>query len=831
MLKRLFLWLLGLGFTGAIVGVAGALYAFHYFGKDLPDVEQLASYEPPTVTRVHAGDGRLLAEFAIEKRVAVPIEAIPLRVVHAFLSAEDKTFYQHPGVDLPSIAAAAIKNVQFVMQGRRPVGASTITQQVAKNFLLTNEVSLTRKIKEAIIALRLEKAFTKDRILELYLNEIYLGQGSYGIAAAALNYFDKSMDELTIAEAAYLAALPKAPNNYHPTRRTEAAISRRNWVITQMLENGYVTPEQADAAAAADLKVRERSSAATASADYFVEEVRRKLAELYGDRALYEGGLSVRTTLDSRLQEFAENALSEGLMAYDRRHGWRGPLGVFQDIPEEWDWQASMETVEKPAGALDRWRLATVLSLSGEAAEIGLAGGGTGSIPFAELAWARPWLEDQRVGAAPKSPSDVLVRGALILVEPVTENEEGQEYPEGSFGLRQIPEVSGGMVAMDPRTGRVLAMTGGFNFQESEFNRATQAKRQPGSAFKPFVYLTAFQNGFTPSSIILDAPITIDQGPELEKWKPANYSDKFYGPSTLRLGVEKSRNLMTVRLAQQVGMDKIATTAERFGIVDNLQETLAMSLGAAETTVLRMVTAYSELANGGKAIAPTLIDRIQNRRGATIYRHDDRPCEGCAGVAWQNQPVPVPPDLRPQIADPAAVYQIVSILQGAVQAGTGVRLKELGRPLAGKTGTTNESRDAWFMGFSPNLVAGVYVGFDTPIPLGPRETGSSVALPVFKSFMRDALEGEPITPYRIPPGVRLVWVNRATGEPTSPGAEGAVLEAFLPGTEPGSGYSPPAYSEPALTSGVEGGAEGEAASPAPRPKPPAVENIGRGGLY
>ncbi|WP_455374253.1 penicillin-binding protein 1A [Limibacillus halophilus] len=830
MLKRLFFWLLGLGFTGAIVAVCAVLFALWHYGKDLPEYDQLANYEPPTVTRVHAGDGRLLAEFAVEKRVAVPIEAIPLRVVHAFISAEDKSFYQHPGIDIESIIGAALRNIQLVAAGRRPVGASTITQQVAKNFLLTNEVSIERKIKEAIIALRLEKAFSKDRILELYLNEIYLGQGSYGIAAAALNYFDKSMDELTIAEAAYLAALPKAPNNYHPIRKKEAAISRRNYVISQMLENGYITAEQADEASKADLVVKERSSAATATADYFVEEVRRELAGLYGDDALYKGGMSVRTTLDTRLQAFAEKALQEGLQAYDRRHGWRGPIGVFEEVPEsDWDFAASLETVELPKGGLPSWGVAAVLSTNEEVAIVGLPDGTQGQIPMAELAWARPWLEGQRVGASPKSPAQVLERGQLVFIEPVSENEEGEAYPEGSYALRQIPEVSGGFVAMDPRTGRVLAMTGGFSFATSEFNRATQAKRQPGSSFKPFVYLTAFQNGFTPASIILDAPITIDQGEGLGKWKPANYSDKFYGPSTLRLGIEKSRNLMTVRLAQQVGMEKVAKTAEAFGIVDNLQETLAMALGSAETTVLRMVTAYSELANGGKKITPTLIDRIQNRRGETIYRHDQRPCDACSGVAWQGQSVPAPPDLRPQISDPQTVYQIVSLLQGAVQAGTGVRLKELGRPLAGKTGTTNESRDTWFMGFSPNLVAGVYVGFDTPTPLGNRETGSSVALPVFKSFMAKALEGEPITPYRIPPGLRFVWVNRATGERTEPGAEGAVLESFLPGTEPGSGYKPPLIAEPAAGEAAEG--EGAAAPGAERPKPPAVGNVGGGGIY
>ena len=507
---KLRFWLagfVGLIFLGLLTAAGVAAYIWVSYAKDLPSVESLAEDKPATVTRVHASDGRLLAEYAIENRVFVPIEAIPGRVINAFLSAEDKSFYEHPGVDIESIIGAVITNVKNYSQGRRLVGASTITQQVAKNFLLSNEVSLERKIREAILALRIEKALSKDEILELYFNEIYLGFGSYGVTSAALNYFNKSLDELTVAEAAYMAALPKAPSNYHPTREKAAAIDRRNWVVGQMVENGYITAEEAEAAEAEDLVVREREETEVARADYFTEEVRREIQELYGDDALYKGGLSVRTTVEPDFQQVADRALREGLMAYDKRHGWRGPLGAL-DLEGE-NVLPQLATFQKPLAALDDWQVALVREVSGDAALITLQDMSEGTIPFSQMDWARPWLEGQRVGAAPSSPSDVLNPGDLLLVEPKLSDDEGKEFPEGTYSLQQIPDISGAVVALDPHTGRVLALSGGFNFAESEFNRATQAKRQPGSAIKPFVYLSALENGFTPSSIINDAPFVI----------------------------------------------------------------------------------------------------------------------------------------------------------------------------------------------------------------------------------------------------------------------------------------------------------------------------------
>ena len=760
--------LVALGLSG------GALYVLYQYGRDLPDYQQLADYEPPTVTRVHAGDGRLLAEYAREKRMFVPISAMPKPLIHAFLSAEDKSFYSHPGVDAVGVLRAVVMNLKGMGRDRRPVGGSTITQQVAKNFLLSNEVTLDRKIKEAILAFRIERAFTKDRILELYLNEIYLGLGSYGVAAAALNYFNKSLDELTLPEASYLAALPKAPNNYHPLRQPEAAVSRRNWVIERMREDGYIEEQEAELLKAKPLTMRPRSDTEFVRADYFTEEVRREMLSRYGETALYEGGLSVRTTLDPHLQAIAERALKQGLIAYDRRHGWRGPLSR---IPIERDWAERLSRVQAPV-ALDPWRLAVVLALSETRAEIGLANGARGYVPFDEMKWARPWREDQRVGGGVDEPDDVVEIGDVIAVEALSEG------PSGAFGLRQIPEVDGALIAIDPHTGRVLAMVGGYSMAASQFNRATQALRQPGSAFKAIVYTAALENGFTPSSLILDGPFVIDQGSGLGKWKPANYTRKFYGPSTLRLGIEKSRNLMTVRLAQHIGMEAVAVYAQRLGVVDDMPRTLAMALGASETTLLRLTTAYAMLVNGGKRITPTLIDRIQDRRGRTIYRHDRRPCAECRVSAWEQAREPRVPDDREQVLAAATAYQMVSLLQGVVQRGTGRGVKAVGKPIAGKTGTTNDNRDSWFIGFSPDLAAGVYVGFDAPRTLGRRETGASVAAPLFRDFMAEALRHEPAIPFRVPPGVRLVRVDPATGLPAGPAQTKVILEAFKLGTEP-----------------------------------------------
>ncbi|MCC7015946.1 MAG: penicillin-binding protein 1A [Rhodospirillales bacterium] len=794
---------------GGAVGVAG----FYYFGRGLPDYRQLAVYEPPVMTRVHAGDGRLLAEYATEKRVFVPVNAMPKRVVQAFLSTEDKNFYSHPGVDLVGVARAAIVNLRNWGQSRRPVGASTITQQVAKNFLLTNEVSIERKIKEAILAFRIEHAIGKDRILELYLNEIYLGFGSYGVAAAALNYFNKSLDELTVAEAAFLAALPKAPNNYHPVRNPEAAKARRDWAIGRMQEDGVIGPEEARLARAEPLTVRPRDEIVFVGADYFAEEIRRDLVARYGEQRLYKGGLSVRSTLDSELQEIADRVLRRGIEDYDRRHGWRGPIARLALPPAlltpaaavpgspgialaaatstpplsgantPFDLRAALEALEPPAGLHDR-RLAVVTALREDMAEIALKGGGKATIPLAELRWARAALKDAKLGPSVRHPADVLGMGDVIAVRPVAKDAQGRDYPADTYGLSQIPKAEGALVALDPHTGRVLAMTGGYDYKRSQFNRVTQAQRQPGSAFKPFVYLAALDSGYTPSTLILDAPFVIDQGPGLPKWRPDNYTREFYGPSTMRLGLEKSRNLMTVRLAQTVGIEKVAEYAERFGVVDKLPHRLSMALGAAETTPLRLTAAYAMFVNGGKRITPSLIDRIQDRHGRTVFRHDRRPCLDCQVMQWTERPVPAIPDTRPAVTTPASAYQVVSMLQGAVERGTGRRVAEVGKPLAGKTGTTNDSMDAWFIGFSPDLAVGVFVGYDEPQTLGDKETGGSVAAPVFRDFMKEALADKPAVPFRIPSDIRLVRVNVQTGVPESRRGRDVIIEAFKPGTEP-----------------------------------------------
>ena len=773
-----------------IFAAGGGVWLFYHYGRDLPDYQQLADYQPPMVTRMHAGDGRLLAEFAKEKRVFVPIDAMPKLVIKAFLSAEDKTFYDHPGVDIPGIIRATMINISRIGSNRRPVGASTITQQVAKNFLLTSEVSITRKAKEAILAFRIEHAFGKDRILELYLNEIYLGMGSYGVAAAALNYFNTSLNELTVAQAAFLAGLPKAPNNYHPIRKTKAATARRNYVLTRMEADGYLSSEDAAAAKSEPLDIHPPDAIEIARAEYFVEEVRRRLVKLYGADHLYGGGLSVRTSLDPRLQNAADQVLRAGLIAYDRRHGWRGALGRM-------DFTKPFEAQFEKLGKItmpDNWWRAAVTAIDAERARIRVIGDANGNvnanadgvIPLSELLWARAWVKKQRRGPRIRKPSDVLAVGDVILVETVAKTSKGKDLPPGSFGLRQIPDIGGALIALDPHTGRVLAMSGGFLYDASQFNRATQARRQPGSAFKPMVYLAALDKGFTPSSLILDAPFVVDQGPGLGKWKPRNYGKKFYGPSPMRLGIEKSRNLMTVRLAQHIGMEAVADTAQRFRITDRMPRLLSMALGAGETTLIRLTAAYAMLVNGGKRITPSFIDRIQDRNGKTVLKHDSRPCKDCLRDKWDNSEPPNIPDTRDQVADPRSAYQIVSMLQGVVERGTGRRIRAVGKPLAGKTGTTNDNLDTWFVGFAPDLTVGVYIGFDKPRSLGRRETGSSVAAPVFRDFMAQALANAPAIPFRIPPGIRLVRVNPRTGLLARPGERGVILEAFKPGTEPSS---------------------------------------------
>ena len=801
-------YMLAMLLVAAVAATGGGVWVLYHYGRDLPDYRQLAEYEPPTMTRVHAGDGTLLAEYAIQKRIFVPIKAMPKLVINAFLAAEDKNFYRHAGVDFRAVLRAAATNLANLVQGRnrRPVGASTITQQVAKNFFLSNEVSVERKVKEAILAFRIERAIGKDRILELYLNEIYLGLESHGVAAAALHYFNKSLDELDVAEAAYLAALPKAPNKYHPVRQYRAAIARRDWVLNRMVADGHLTPEAAKTALAQPLNVRRRDQTAFVRADYFAEEVRRELVAQFGEEKLYQGGLSVRTTLDPRLQAIADKSLRDGLVRYDRRHGWRGPLGR---IALDQDWVVALAALEAPI-LIDGWRQAVVLRAHEKFAEIGLDDGGRGIIPYSEVEWARRWLEGQRFGKTPKSVQQVLNPGDVVAVQAVRTDAEGNFYPADTYGLRQMPEVAGAIVALDPHTGRVLAISGGIGFAQSQFNRATQALRQPGSAFKPIVYLAALDNGYSPSTMILDAPFVIDQGPGLKKWKPANYTNRFYGPSPMRIGIEKSRNLMTVRLARTVGMQTVIDFAVRLGVVDDMPPLLAMALGASETTLMRLTTAYAMLVNGGKRITPTLIDRVQDRHGRTIVRHDQRPCQGCRDVAWQGQAPPVIPDTREQVADRASAYQVVSMLQGVVKRGTGRRVNAVGKPLAGKTGTTNNNVDSWFIGFSPDLAVGVFVGFDIPTTLGRKETGSSVAAPIFRDFMAAALAGAPAIPFRVPPGIRLVRINGKTGQLARPGDRGVFLEAFKPGTEPNAnevrvvldgGYIPTGTANPVTPTG------------------------------
>ena len=804
--KRPFLKFLGimasLIFLGLGAAVGGVLWIFWEYGRNLPQYSQLAEYEPPVVTRIHAGNGALLAEYATEKRVFVPVSEIPQPLIEAFLSAEDKGFYDHFGIDPKALMRAVMTNIANMGTGRRPIGASTITQQVAKNFLLTNEVSIERKIKEAILAIRMERAFSKNQLLELYMNEIYLGFGSYGVAAASLNYFDKALADLTLAEMAYLAALPKAPNNYHPTRKYKAAINRRNWVLGQMVENEFVTREDAASAMQEPIKTRPLSGVDGADAPYFVEEVRRQLVDRYGSDAFYSGGYSVRTTIDPQLQKTADRAIIEGLEALDKRQGWRGPLGHMETLDESLSAYLSsfgkdMHDGRFPAlvtGVTEREARIIVMT-SRDPDEPGLV---RGVIPFSLADWAYPPRNKDGIRPPPLTKmTNALNRNDVIMVQRPDDvpdrlarmlRQKGSipDYEDNVWALGQIPQVQGALMALDPHTGRVLAMTGGYNPAMSEFNRVTQAQRQPGSAFKPFVYLAALDNGFSPTTRILDAPLVIDQGPGMPKWKPANYTRKFYGPSIMRQGIEQSRNLMTARLAMAIGMPTVQEYADRFGIDDDMPPLLSMSLGAGETTLLQMTAAYGMVVNGGSYINPSIIDRVQDRFGATVYRHDQRTCEGCTigAISPGLTEPPALPDARPRVTDKASAYQMVSMLEGVITRGTGRLIGNLGFAIAGKTGTTNDNTNAWFIGFTPDLVVGVYVGFDTPKPLGKRETGSTAAVPIFADFISEAMETRPVIPFRRPEGVNLFTINALSGQRAQAGDKQVIIEAFKPGQRP-----------------------------------------------
>ena len=770
--------LIGFTFFGGLLLIFSVAWIFWVYGQNLPDYKQLSNYEPPVVSRVYASNGALLEEFATEKRLFVPIESIPDIIKEAFLSSEDKDFYNHLGLDFKAIIRASLTNLKNYNSGKRAIGASTITQQIAKNFLLSSDYSFERKIKEAILALRIERTFSKDHIFELYLNEIYLGLSSYGVAAAALNYFDKSLSEISLEEAAYLAALPKGPNNYHPTKKIKQATIRRNWVLSQMYENGFITDNELNNASAIELTVADSSGVDAAYAPYPVEEIRKKLVKDYGQRTLYTGGLSIQSTIDPSIQELADKSLKIGIENLDRRQGWRGPLTkIFEDETDQ--------NALKRASLLmpSSYRTALIKNVSSKKADILLSDGSEGYIPLQNAVWARRKISYESKGKAPTDLSKLINIGDIVpVINPIGED---AVTDDGSWMLSQKPEVSGSIIVLDPHTGRILAMSGGYSFTDSEFNRSTQAYRQPGSAFKPFIYLSALEKNFLPTSLVRDAPIVIDQGPGLPKWKPSNYSNKFYGPSTLRTGIEKSRNLMTARLALELGMENIQEIAKRFGINENMPNLLSMSLGAGETTLLKLVNAYAMIVNGGKKINSTLIDRIQDRRGNTIFQFDKRDCINCIPKnGWQDRPPPEIVDNRISITDPSSAYQMTSMLKGVIDRGTGIKLKKLNLNLAGKTGTTNDNTNAWFIGFSPDIVVGVYIGYDEPKPLGKRETGSSAAVPIFEEFFKNFSKNKPDIPFRRPDGIRLIPIHVKSGIRASEIKKGVIQEAFKQGQFP-----------------------------------------------
>jgi len=784
----LFRWVLSLGAAVLLAGGIAAYGAYHHFAQDLPDYGWLAEYEPPQMSRIYAADSRLMAELAQERRIFVPIEAIPQRVQQAFISAEDQRFREHTGIDPLGILRAVVQAVEQYGSGRRMSGASTITQQVAKNMLVGADRSFARKAREAILALRMEKALSKDRILELYLNEIFLGQQAYGVAAAAQVYFNKSLDELTVAEVAYLAALPKAPNKYHPIRRADAAKARRDWVIERMLEDRAITPDEARAARAEPLLARPlRRPDQLQVGQHFTEEVRRDLIQRFGVEQTTMGGLVVRTSLDPTIQAAAERSLREGLMNYDRRRGgWRGPVARISATNTEW--MPALADTPRPPGALPEWRLAVVLEARPQEARLGWlerrdprrpAEPQQGTLYLEDLRpWARPVLPDGRLGPEPRRVQDVLNPGDVVLVEnqPAEAAQRNRPARPERLALRQIPLAEGAVVALDPQTGRVLAMVGGWALEKSWFNRATQAQRQPGSSFKPFVYIAALEQGIPPNQEIPDEPVEIMTPQGL--WRPQNYNaNTFNGWVTMRSAMERSLNLVTVRLADHVGMAAVSNAARRFGVIDNMPRYLAMSLGAGETTVLRMAAGYGAFANGGYRVTPTLIDSVQDRRGRVIWRADQRACATCA-----SGPEAGPPRLeageRQRATDPISAYQMVSILEGVVQRGTAANAvgSRLGRPVAGKTGTTDDFKDNWFVGFTPDVVVAVWIGFDDPRSLGNNETGGSNAAPIFREVGGAALTGSPPVPFRRPPGVTLMRV--AVGN-------GSIMDPFRPGTENG----------------------------------------------
>ena len=747
-IKNIFILVLSLGLLGAFFIIA-VLWAF---SNNLPDYKFLKSYKPPVSSKVYSGDGELVNNFSTEKRIFIPYNAISKKVINSFLSAEDKNFYSHPGVDAKGVLRAVINNISNIASSRRLEGASTITQQVAKNFLLTNEVSLNRKIKEAILAFRIERALSKERILELYLNQIYLGGGAYGVASASLEYFDKSISELNYDEAALLAALPKAPSRYSPYKDLVLAKFRRDLVLKNLYENNYINKIQYQKFINKKIILKKRKKTFTEDTSYYVEDIRKNVVNQFGFNKVYKQGLNISTPINLDLQKIAIKSLREGLISYDKRKGWRGPLLRNKKL-DNWKEKIDKFRLEKSIN----WNLAIVKKIDKFYIEIETENKLNGIVKYENISWIK------------KEFNQILNIGDIIYVENIS---------NGIFALRQLPLVNGGIVAMDPFTGRVLALSGGFSFKKSEFNRATQALRQPGSAFKPFIYALALENGYTPSTLILDAPLVLEQGSDLKMWKPENYGKKFYGPSTLRMGLEKSRNLMTVRIAQDLGLKKIVNFSQQLGIYENPSELLSISLGSAETTLLKLTSAYSSFVNGGKLVKPIMIDRIQDSEGNTIFNNEKRKCVDCNQISYLSKDYPEIDDKFTQIFSPQTAYQMISILEGTVQNGTARNLKDLNLDLAGKTGTTNGNTDTWFVGFTSKLAVGVYVGSDNPTPLGRYETGAKTALPIFKKFIKNAVNKEDARPFKVPDDILMRVIDPITGDKALIESKNTIIESY-----------------------------------------------------
>ncbi len=748
LLKKIIIFLT----SGILLSFAVIILILWNYSNKLPDYKFLKMYKPAVSSKLYSGGGELVSDFSSEKRIFVPFETIPKVVINSFLSAEDKNFFSHPGVDAKGILRAVINNISNIISSKRLEGASTITQQVAKNFLLTNEVSINRKIKEAILAFRIERALSKERILELYLNQIYLGEGSYGIASASLEYFDKPINKLNYAEAALLAALPKAPSRYNPFKNVELAKYRRNLVIKNLLENSYINKKKYNELINSEIKLRKRKTKYLEDARYYVEDVRKFLVEKYGFNKIYEQGFTIKTPINLQLQSIATQSLREGLEEYDKRKGWRGPV-TNKKIKSDWNKDLKKYRLEKTIG----WDLAIIKKIDKFKVSIETEKKIQGIINYQDISWTK------------KEFDEILKIGDVIYVKKIKNN---------VFSLKQIPKANGGIVVLNPYTGRVLAMSGGFSFKLSEFNRATQALRQPGSAFKPFVYALALENKFTPSSLVLDAPVVLDQGEDLKMWKPENYGKKFYGPSTIRTGLEKSRNLMTVRIAQEIGIDKIANFGKRLKIYENPEELLSISLGSAETTLLKLTSAYSSFVNGGKLVDPIFLDRIQDSEGNTIFSSEKRVCQKCEEISYLGKDVPKIKDNFQQIFSEETAYQITSMLEGVIKRGTGRKLKVLNLALAGKTGTTNENTDAWFVGFTSNLVIGVYVGHDEPKTLGKFETGAKTAMPIFKTFIKKAVKKGDARPFKVAKNKKFLVIDQKTGRKADFGSKTTIIEAF-----------------------------------------------------